>query len=1093
MWYEIFKFEIKYRIKRADTYIFFMFLFLFSIVGVDFIFQGIDLGLVKKNSPMVVAKTMAAITGISMIIASMIMGVSVLRDFEYNVESLLYVNPIKKRDYLLGRFLGSFLVLLFVFSGVLIGMILGEFMPWHHPNDLLPFNFLSYFNSFLLVTLPILFFGAALFFVTGALTKKLMVVYTQGIIFFVIFMLTKAIKNETLQAILDPFSLTTLTAITKNWSVAERNLLQIPFNGLLVYSKLFWLILGIVILAIGYYKFNFNVVKSKTSKKKIQNTKETKIVSEQNYKTPKFSLRYGFKAQYVQLIAHSLFYFKAILKQTSFWAIVVCGMIIILINSVNLGTVYDVDSYPATYFIVEELQETSMYFFIIILVFYSGELIWKERGAQLNLIYDATPMSDFVNLAGKFIGLLLIYTVLMLSLIVSGILFQTISGYYQYELDVYFYGFFLEVFPFLVLYTFIAFLFQVIINQKFVAIIAVLFFFILNIALGLFGFDHDLYQFGGNSLGTYSDMNGYGHFLKPYLLIKAYWFVFGIILLIIASVFSVRGTETNFIKRWKSIKKRLTKPMIKFGISSIVVFVLLGSYIFYNTNILNDYWTNSREQEFRVSYEKNLKKFEYKHQPRIVDVNLKFELYPETRDYTAEGFYILTNNKREPITEIHIQKLIDSQLDLEYLSFNKTTTLNSEYEKFDYYIYELKEALQKGDSIKMNFKQTYTTKGFEEGGSNVNIVYNGTFFSNKDFPTLGYNKKYEIRDANEREDFQLKPRVNKVDRDNKNELGNSRTGSDSDGINFEIVIGTTSNQIAIAPGKLKKKWIENNRSYFHYKMDKPMINFYSIISARYEVMRDKWIPSNGNLNPVDLEVYYHKGHDYNLDRMMKSMKVSLDYFSANFSPYQYKQMRIMEFPRYAEFAQSLPNTVPFSEGIGFVLDIDDKTDVDMVLYITAHELAHQWFGMQVAAANVQGKNMILETLAQYAALMVLKKHYSEEKVQQFLTLQLDTYNKGKLKEKKKEAPLVLVENQNYIYYAKGAINMYALQKYIGENNVNLALNKFIKDWNTLDNFSTKKRYATTEDLMKYFRGVTPDNLQYIITDLFETVTKIDNN
>ncbi len=126
MWYEIFKFELKYRLKRADTYVFFVFLFLFSIVGVDFIFEGMDFGLVKKNSPLIIAKTMGVITGLFMILASMIMGVSVLRDFEYNIESLIFVNPIKKRDYLLGRFLGSFAILLFVFSGVFFGMILGE-------------------------------------------------------------------------------------------------------------------------------------------------------------------------------------------------------------------------------------------------------------------------------------------------------------------------------------------------------------------------------------------------------------------------------------------------------------------------------------------------------------------------------------------------------------------------------------------------------------------------------------------------------------------------------------------------------------------------------------------------------------------------------------------------------------------------------------------------------------------------------------------------------------------------------------------------------------------------------------------------------
>ena len=102
MWYNIFKFEIQYRIKRPDTYIFFLFLFLFSIAGVDFIFQGVDLGILKKNSPIVIAKTMGAITGIFMILSSMIMGVSILRDFEYQIESLIFSTPIQKKDYLLG-------------------------------------------------------------------------------------------------------------------------------------------------------------------------------------------------------------------------------------------------------------------------------------------------------------------------------------------------------------------------------------------------------------------------------------------------------------------------------------------------------------------------------------------------------------------------------------------------------------------------------------------------------------------------------------------------------------------------------------------------------------------------------------------------------------------------------------------------------------------------------------------------------------------------------------------------------------------------------------------------------------------------------
>ncbi len=1097
MWFQIFKFEIQYRIKRPDTYVFFLFLFLFSIVGVDFITQGSDIGLMKKNSPLVIAKTMGAITGIFMILASMIMGVSVLRDFEYNIESLVFSAPISKNDYLLGRFLGSFTVLLFAFSGILFGMMLGEFMPWNTPQELLAFNPFLYVKSFLMLTLPTLFFGASLFFVTGALTRNLVVVYTQGIILFVVFMLTKAITNDFWQAILDPFSLTTTTFATKSWSALEKSTQELPFLGALMLNKLFWISLGIVALIYGYKKFNFNVVKEKrTKRKKVQALDIEKSYETSNIAIPEVKKQYGLLSKWTQLKQFSWFYFINICKQASFWGIVICGMIIILINSVNLGTVYGVDSYPATYFIVEELQETSIYFFLIILVFYSGELVWKERAAKLNLIYDATPMSSFIKLLGKYIGLNLIYIVLILALICSGIIFQTLSGYYNYEPQVYFSGFFLEILPFLSLYTCIAFFIQSVVNNKFVGVMLVVIFFIANITLGAFGFNHDLYMFGGSSLGTYSDMNGYGHFLKPYLFIKSYWFLFGLLLLIIGSLVSVRGIETNLLKRIKIVKDRLSSSILKFICIVLFGFIALGSFIFYNTNVLNTYWTSSKSTEFRVDYEKELKQFEYIPQPKLVDVNLQLELYPETRDYTAEGYYILKNTTADDITSIHIQKLIEDNVALDSISFESGFTIDDSYKKFGYSIFNLDRALKPGDSVKMYFKQSFTTKGFELGNSNVNISNNGTFFNNTDLPTIGYNKKYELNDTDQRKEYNLSVRSSRANRDDVKELVNARSGSDSDGIDFEMVIGTSKDQTALVPGNLLKQWTENNRNYFHYKMDIPIINFYSIVSAAYEVKKDTWNTIQDSIaKSVVLEIYYHKEHTYNIGRMMTSMKASLDYYSKNFSPYQYQQLRIMEFPRYAQFAQSFPGTIPFSESIGFVLDIDDEKEVYMAFYITAHEIAHQWFGMQVEAANVKGRNFILETMSQYAAMMVLKQHYSEEKLLQFLEIQKDDYKKGKDRATIDEPSLALVENQDYIYYAKGAINMYELQKTIGEENVNKALRRFLEDWNTTNGKLkiVTNRYATSQDLLDYFIEVTSDSHQYIISDLFENNHEIKLN
>ena len=255
---------------------------------------------------------------------------------------------------------------------------------------------------------------------------------------------------------------------------------------------------------------------------------------------------------------------------------------------------------------------------------------------------------------------------------------------------------------------------------------------------------------------------------------------------------------------------------------------------------------------------------------------------------------------------------------------------------------------------------------------------------------------------------------------------NTYIGVDADWIDFETTVSTSADQIAIAPGYLQREWTENGRRYFHYKMDAPMLPFFSYLSARYAVQRDHW-------NDVAIEIYYQPGHEYNLDRMIDSVKKSLDYFTANFSPYQHHQVRILEFPRYARFAQSFANTIPYSEAIGFIARVQDEDDdVDYPFYVTAHEVAHQWWAHQVIGGNVQGATMLSETMAQYSALMVMEKEYGPEKMRRFLKYELDNYLRNRGGELVEEMPLYLVENQPYIHYRKGSVIMYALKDYLGE-------------------------------------------------------------
>src|SRR5262249_52985839 len=163
------------------------------------------------------------------------------------------------------------------------------------------------------------------------------------------------------------------------------------------------------------------------------------------------------------------------------------------------------------------------------------------------------------------------------------------------------------------------------------------------------------------------------------------------------------------------------------------------------------------------------------------------------------------------------------------------------------------------------------------------------------------------------------------------------------------------------------------------------------------------------------KIYYHPGHEYDLDRMMESMKASLAYFGTNFSPYHYRQVRILEFPRYAGFAQAFPNTIPYSESIGFILRTTDgeDDDLDMPFFVTAHEVAHQWWGHQVVGANAQGSTLMSEGLAEYSALTAMEKRHGRTQAKKFLQNELDRYLNGRANETQRELPLMLVENQPY--------------------------------------------------------------------------------
>jgi len=554
-----------------------------------------------------------------------------------------------------------------------------------------------------------------------------------------------------------------------------------------------------------------------------------------------------------------------------------------------------------------------------------------------------------------------------------------------------------------------------------------------------------------------------------------------VVLCFVINAFFIRGKELHFKTRTIIAGSILRKNKIAFALS-ILVFVLCASFVFYNTKILNSYDAEKEIENKQVAYEKKYKKFEHLIQPRFYKFDYKIDIMPEERSLVVHTDSWARNISSTPIQELHFTM----PMSIDSIQINiKGATIKDNDKRLKYRIYKLAKPLAPNDSIQVLVDLWKENKGFENEVSFTQLTQNGTFFNSAEIlPSFGYNSNYEISDKNERVKLKLPPRLRMPKLNEKDLVSRANTyiSNDADWVEVSTTISTSGDQIAIAPGSLKKSWKSNGRNYYQYKIDQKSLNFYSFVSGKYEVARRKW-------NGIDLEVYYDKQHAYNVPNMLKSMQKSLEYYTKNFGPYYHKQCRIIEFPRYSDFAQAFPGTMPFSEGIGFIIDLRDvtKDDIDQVFYVVAHEMGHQYWAHQVSGANMQGSEMMSEGFAQYSALMVMEKEYGKDKMKKFLQYEMNSYLRGRSSELEAEQPLMKTESQQYIHYNKASVVMYYLKEMIGEEKVNVAMKNLVASYGYKN-----PPYPTSIAAVDEFKKATPDSLQYVIKDMFETITLFSN-
>ncbi len=1086
---EIFQFEFKYQLRQVSTWIYFGIAFLFPLYF-SAIAEPTDEA-VFLNSPYFLLFVTVFVGVIWLLMAGAIAGHAAARDVQTRMHPLTYSAPVSKTKYLGGRFLAAFLLNATILLAVPVAFFLSFHIRDVDPALLVPFRPEAFLTTYFYLGLPLAFAATACQFSVAVLERSAIMAYIVSIFLFPIAFpllgttVAKLAGNWELAKLFDPVGISVISEMD-SWTPFEKNTRLVRLEGMFLWNRLLWMGLGLGVLTYTYFRFSFShpVASSWWSRfgrkrKKYVPALTLAGIRENTARTiPQARSAFGFATYVRQTGAIAWSSFGMIAK--SMIGLTVVGLLTLqmIVFAFEYLEFRGVPQYPTTMNILGMLTaslrdaQSPLIIIPILIVYYAGELIWREREEGLDKIADTMPVTEWSLFLGKFLGLALVIMVWLGFLMIAGILIPVTMGYTHIDFGVLLKALFGFQLTNYLLFALLALAVHVLVNQKYLGHGVLLMVYLFMIFAGKVGIEHNLLIYASDPGWSYTDMRGFGPYPGPWLWFKLYWAGWAVLLAVVARVLWVRSMSENLGRRIQLVRQRITHATAITAAVAAGLVMITGSYIFYNTNVLNNYATASERTAQAARYEQRYGKYKDMPQPLLKGTRLQVEIYPEERKADVRGTYRLVNNSAVPIDTIHLATA--SGVETGAVTFNRSATAVLEDKELGHRIYALEKPLPPGDTLSLSFSVQYYPQGFPHKGMDVSVIENGTYFINYDWlPAIGYQATRELRDSGERKKYGLGPWAFPALYDTV-KVNQIMPGQEL--INFEAVVGTDKGQLAIGPGALLRQWTEKERSYFHYATSAPIRNNYSFFSARYATHRAKWKnPDSGQT--IDISLYYHPGHAEHIARMVKSIQASFTYYTEKFGPYPYSHITIIERSGYAGELNAEPTTIDYGESFTFSNQKDNPWALDLVYFPIAHEIAHQWWGAaQLLPAHVEGGIVVSETLANYSSLQVVEETYGKEHAEKLLSMWRKSYE---VPRSRATAPL-LQATDAFIGYRKGPLALHALTQYMGKERVNDALRQLIVKFG-----SGQPPFATSLDLYRELQAVSPDSLQYLLQDYFE--------
>ena len=1092
----IVRFELAYQTRRVWYWAFFVVLLVLAYL------LARDNSLAEAlqdeffvNAPFAILKTTVVGSVFWLLVAPPVAGDAAARDVATRMYPLVYTAPISRAEYVGGRFLAALALNAVLLLAVQVGVLLAIYLPGVPPALIGPFRPAAFLTAYAYVALPTAFVATAVQFALALRSGRAMASYAGSVLlmFVTVFVASLLLFRQELGRLLDPVGMRfVLEDLSREWTTLEKSRRLLTLDGTILANRLLWVGVGLATLALTYLRFRFEhrVVASRRWWRRAARPSARPSAADAVSDTPRVIVRRHVRrftpGTYArQTMATAWESFRAIVSSVPGIALLtvvpLMTVLVVLDQMGALGTPLT----PRTMLVLRELTggltaelaaEPSRWIIVpLAIVFFAGELVWRERDAGLGDITDAMPGSEWASLSGKLLGLGLVLALFLALVAAAGMTAQAIDGYRQFDVGLYVKVMLSLQLSEYLLFAALALVVHVLVDQKYVGHLVAIVAYAFSAALaGLIGIEHNLLVYGRGPAWSYTEMRGFGATLGPWAWFRLYWAAWAVLLLVAARLLRTRGRERAIGARLAEARRRLARPTsLVAGVGAALV-VASGAFIFYNTNVRNDYLTSTATAERRAEYERLYRRYASVPQPRLAATSLRVEIYPDQRTAEVHGTHRLVNAGATAIDSIHVVVPVGTGA-MRALGFDRPARLALDDPTHGYRIYALAAPLAPGDSLRLTFDARIAPNGFQNRGADGSVTARASRFTGAWLPVVGYQRSREILTAATRREHGLPPRPILG---SLYDVEGSEPVARGGGVAFEAVVGTADDQVAIAPGALLGTWQERGRRYFRFATSAPIGTEWSFFSAHYVMRESTWTPPAGPA--VTIRLYHFPAHAGHVERTMRVAREAMDYYAAQYGPYPYTHLAIVEQPGAPGYSAHA-DAAMITHGESYPSWTPQPGRLDMPAFVLAHEMGHEW-GLPYAL--VEGLPFMAEGLATYEAMMSVKAARGDAQLRQLMTFLRRPYPYAPIR---RGEPLLRALDPHKAR-RWGPFAMYALTKYMGADRVNGAIRRLTAVSDTSGARAGDAAPVTTLDLYRELRAVAPDSLRYLLHDLFEVNT-----